>query len=98
MDKAQLHELAEDFLQTIIPGSVLDRESIPSVRREKLVAQPDDITIYFKAQKEDRYRLVLRRKQPFKRLDSGTITESHVVEAFVSVVSRMKMGLTRWYK
>jgi hypothetical protein len=98
MDKAQLHELAEDFLQKIIPGAVLDRNSIPSVSRDKLVAQPDDFTIYFKAQKEDRYGLVLRRKQPFKSRDSGTITESHVVEAFVSVVGRMAMGLSRWYK
>jgi hypothetical protein len=31
-------------------------------------------------------------------LESGTITESHVVEAFVSVVGRMALGLTRWYK
>lgn len=98
MDKAQLHELAKDFLQTMIPGAVLDRNSIPSVSRDKLVARPDPNTIYFKAQKEDRYGLVLRRKQPFKSLDSGTITESHVVEAFVSVVGRMEMGLSRWYQ
>jgi hypothetical protein len=98
MEKAQLHELAKDFLETIIPGATLDRNSIPSVSSDKLVARPDRYTIYFKARKEDRYGLVLRRKQPFKSLESGTITESHVVEAFVSVVGKMQMGLTRWYK
>jgi len=58
----------------------------------------DPCTIHFKAERSDRYRLVLRRSQPFKKLASGIVTESHVVEAFVHVVKAMKNGLQSWYK
>jgi hypothetical protein len=98
MEKAQLHTLAKDFLETMIPGAVLDNKSIVSKTRDKLVTQPDPNTIYFKAQKTDDYGLVLRRNQPFRDRSKGTITESHVVEAFVSVVGRMQVGLSRWYQ
>jgi len=98
MDKAQLHELAKDFLKPLIPGSVLEPDSVPSAKKDTLVALADPCTIHFKAETSDTYRLVLRRSQPFSKATSRTVPESDVVEAFVHVVRAMKGGLQQWYK
>jgi hypothetical protein len=98
MDQAQLHTLAVDFLKPLISGAQLEQQSVPSAKRAALVALRDPCTIEFKAEKSDSYRLVLRRSQPFAKVNAGTVTESGVVEAFVKVVKGMKVGLTQWYK
>ncbi|MGA3265256.1 MAG: hypothetical protein ABSE16_00355 [Verrucomicrobiota bacterium] len=98
MDDNQLKELAIDFLQPLIPGAKIEPEAISSSRGDALVALVDPCTIHFKAERSDSYRLVLRRSQPFTKMASGTVTESHVVEAFVLVVKAMKHGLKQWYK
>ncbi|KAF0176745.1 MAG: hypothetical protein FD161_2862 [Limisphaerales bacterium] len=98
MDKTQLHTLASDFLEPLISGAKLQQESASSTTREALVGLADPCTLHFKAERKDTYRLVLRRSQPFERVNAGTVTESDVVEAFVKVVKGMKNGLTSWYQ
>ena len=98
MEQRQLEYLAKDFLQPLISGANILEQSVPSSKRDSLVALDDPCTIHFKAEKADPYRLVLRRSQAFEKVASGTVTESDVVEAFVHVVNAMQEGLQAWYK
>jgi len=98
MKSTELRPLAKDFLEPLISGARLDDGFVKSTARENLVALADPCTIHFKAEKEDQYRLILRRSQPFAPVRAGALTESDVVEAFAKVVNAMKNGLKKWYK
>jgi hypothetical protein len=97
MKEKQLHALTSDFLVQFLAGARLEPKSRPSTASDTLVALADPCTILFKAEKADTYRLALKRSQPFDKVKAGTITESAVVTAFVEVVRRMQVGLSRWY-
>lgn len=97
MDKDQLTKLALDFLVPLIPGATLDSMPIKVTQASALVARLKPGVIAFKAGKDDTFRCVLRRTQPFENQNSRQMTEFHVVEAFVKVVNSMKSGLQTKY-
>lgn len=98
MTEEQLRKLAKEYLLPLFSGARLEEGSVPSTGREHLASRtPDVCTIKFKANREDNYRLVLKRSQPFEAVRAGKLSECDVVEAFVQVVGRMSHGLSRWY-
>lgn len=98
MNKNQLRDLTADFLVPFLAGVQLIDLERPSTARNKQVALEDACTIVFKAEENDKYRLALRRSQPFAKVKAGTLTECDVVKAFVDVVQGMKVELQKWYK
>jgi len=53
------------------------------------VALLDPLSIAFKAERTDNYRLVLRRSQPFASTKNAVIPEIRVVRAFIAVLASM---------
>jgi DNA integrity scanning protein DisA with diadenylate cyclase activity len=97
MDKDKLRALASDTLEPLISGAWLAPGERPSTARTSKAAFAGPCAIEFKAEREDTYRLVLKRSQPFERKSGQALSEIHVVRAFVDVVKGMKHGLDSWY-
>jgi hypothetical protein len=81
----------------MISGAELDANATASSGREGRTAFDGPCTIRFKAERGDNYRLALRRSQPFAQRYGKTVSEIHVVRAFVNVVDGMKEGLDSAY-
>ncbi len=97
MEEAHLRKLASDYLLPLFSGAALEESAIPSTGREDCAAVIHNTKIAFKAEKDDRYRLVLTRSQPFYPLDLKGVQVLDVIGAFVEIVRGMKEGLSSWY-
>ncbi len=87
MEQDRLLSLAQEYLCPLIPGSWL-AGSIPSTRQEKLVARPDPRALAFKIDRTDRYRLILRRGEPFGP------TARRIVRSFAQVLGEIEPALS----
>ena len=89
MDEALLREIADEFLVPLFSGAELDAQSEESISRDALVAYRDPNTIAFKVQREDDYRLLLKRSQAFAKASEVVMPELSIVQAFVDIVAQM---------
>ncbi|WP_232825585.1 hypothetical protein [Albibacillus kandeliae] len=88
MEEALLREISEAYLLPFFSGASIETTALKSSVSEARVATKTTQTIAFKVNRSDRYRLVVRRDQPFAA-DSDPAREKRVVEAFVDVLERM---------
>lgn len=98
MDEKLLRELATDHLLPFFSGAELLDSSRKSNKSQSKVAREDPSTMLFKIDRNDLYRLVLRRSQYFDSDNSGRVTEKKVVEAFVETVDEIAPGLNQNYR
>lgn len=68
MQKQEFIELVQNFIVPLFTGSELEGEE-PSTVRDAEVAQGTGGTILCKPNKNDEYRLIIRREQPFKKFE-----------------------------
>jgi hypothetical protein len=94
MDEGLLREIATDYLLPFFSGARIEKNTATSNQYHQLVAFRDHLTMYFKVNPGDRYRLALHRPQSFITRASKVIPERDVVEAFVSVLGEMESILT----
>lgn len=88
MDEALLREISEAYLLPFFSGASLEPSALKSSVSEARVAIKTTQSIAFKVNRQDYYRLVVRRDQPFAA-DSDPAREKRVVEAFVNVLEKM---------
>jgi len=95
MDQALLREIATQYLVPLFSGSFLEQKAEISSGGDALVAYQDGgISIAFKAEKKDRYRLKLTRSQPFTiGLTQNVVSEISVVRAFIDSLKPMILSL-----
>lgn len=93
MKEELLREISEEYLLPFFSGAKLEAASAPSTPREEQVALRDPLSISFKINRNDPYRLTMTRSQPFSSSAKPVIQEIEVVRAFVEVVSRMESHL-----
>lgn len=93
MDEASLREIATDYLLPFFSGARIEKKAASSNKYHQLVAYRDHLTIYFKVNTKDKYRLALTRSQSFIPKAPRVIPERDVVEAFVSVLGEMETVL-----
>src|SRR5688572_10265709 len=93
MDEGTLREIATEFLLPFFSGARIAQSAATSNQYHQLVAFRDHLTIYFKVNAQDRYRLALHRPQSFIPKAPRVIPERNVVEAFVSVLAQMETVL-----
>lgn len=99
MEEQELRQLAKDHLLPLFSGAKLEPSSVASTARHQCVSiVAGGKKIAFKAEKEDTYRLLLKRSQSFYTYAPQGAREIDVVSAFVDVVRGMKNGLRAWYK
>lgn len=98
MQEQELRELAKDFLVPLFSGAEVAPASKASSPRQKCVARDGLSSILFKVDRDDRFRLSLRRKQPFDEVSTGRLTEHTVVQAFVDVLREIAPGLNAPYR
>ena len=98
MNEPLLRELADEYLLPLFSGTELLGPVDPSGPGQQCVAFDNPCTIAFKVDREDDYRLLLYRSQPFAQVGSALVTERHVVNAFVNVVREISPGLETSYK
>ena len=94
MQESLLREIADEFLVPFFSGARLKRRPAKSSAREKPVAFLDPLSIAFKVEEEDPYRLILTRSQPFEKAKGTVVPEIQVVQAFVDVVRPMAEALS----
>ena len=98
MDQLLLREIAEEYLIPFFSGAYIEEEESSSSIHHKLVAMRDPLSVYFKVNRNDKYRLVIARAQPFLSSASPIIPEMNVILAFVSVLNEMERELTTHLK
>lgn len=92
MDETLLREIATDYLVPFFSGARLRQTINPSSPSDDTVVLLDPNSIAFKVRREDRYRLILTRPQPYadpQKAKKVVVPELAVVQAFVAVVSTM---------
>lgn len=95
MKEGLLREIAEDYLLPFFSGARLEDRTTPSTPREEQVALRDPLSISFKINRNDRYRLTMTRSQPFSSSSKTSIVqEIEVVRSFVDVIASMEEHLT----
>lgn len=93
MDEPLLREIAREYLVPLFSGARLEEESESSAPRAALVTRRSATEIAFKVNRQDAYKLVLSRRQPFAEQDETTLPEITVVQAFVAVLGQMEEAL-----
>jgi hypothetical protein len=88
-----LREIANDYLLPFFSGASIEEEASSSLPAHKLVALRDPLSVQFKVNKGDRYRLVVSRSQPFTGSARPIISEMSVISAFVGVLGEMESAL-----
>ena len=67
MNKTRFLEFVNDYILKMFTGSsIIDEE--PSSPRDNIVAQADGGAVKVKFSREDNYRVIIKRAQPFKRV------------------------------
>jgi hypothetical protein len=94
MDQTLLREIANDYLLPFFSGAVVEDNAAQSNQYHELVALKNHLSLFFKVNKNDLYRLTLFRSQSFVTQASRIIPERDVVSAFVTVLSEMEDQLT----
>lgn len=90
MDEPLLRSVAEEYLVPFFSGARLELNSRPSTAREARTAFVGPTQIAFKVDRDDTYRLVLTRSQPFLKSQGDRIPDLRIVESFVETVSDLK--------
>lgn len=98
MQEQLLREIAEEYLLPFFSGARLENNATPSTPREELVALRDPLSISFKVNRNDNYRLTITRSQPFSSNSKPVIEEIELVRSFVKVVSSMEDHLTTYLR
>ncbi len=98
MKRTQLRNLTKTYLLPLFSGCTLDHQARPSNPKEQLVGRLDACSLALKVARNDPYRLVIRRRQPFDDDCSDRVTEKRVVDAFVQVVQQIEPGLQAQYR
>lgn len=89
MDEQLLREIADGYLVPLFSGARL-AAGVDRKNTTQLVAWRDPLSIAFKVNPSDPYRLILTRPQHFAKPNEATIPEIAVVRAFVEVVGSME--------
>jgi len=90
MDQGLLREIAAEYLVPLFSGSTLEEQAENSSAQAQLVALlPGATSIAFKADRNDDYRLILTRPQPFATAKQTIVPEIDVVRAFVKSLEPM---------
>jgi hypothetical protein len=90
VEEALLREISEEYLVPFFSGARILERADDSSARDDVVSIRDPLSIGFKVNKTDRYRLVLTRSQPFSSSARPVIREIAVVRCFVSVLAKME--------
>ncbi len=93
MSPELLREISEQYLLPFFSGARLEPDIIKSTTRSDRVAHNGTLSIKFKVNLKDRYRIVLTRSQPFTFSGKRSVTEIDVVRAFCDVLSEMETQL-----
>jgi hypothetical protein len=97
MHADKLRQLATQYLVPFFSGAKLLDVQTASTKREMTAARTDPCVISFKVSSADDYRLRLWRSQSFDDVTTGRVTETHVVRAFVEVLSEIEDSLDKPY-
>ncbi len=93
MSPELLREISEQYLRPFFSGARLESGTINSTVRADRAAHDGPLSIKFKVNLKDRYRLVLTRSQPFTFSRNRIITEIDVVRAFCDILAEMEEQL-----
>jgi hypothetical protein len=93
MDEDLLREISNDYLVPFFSGAKLEDQAQDSSPQQELVSFRDPVSIAFKAARQDDYRLILKRSQPFAKASRTIVPEIAVVRAFINVVAPMADAL-----
>jgi hypothetical protein len=93
MSPELLREISEKYLLPFFSGARLEPHTVKSMAWANRAAHNGRLSIEFKVNLNDRYRLVLTRPQPFTFAGYRTVTEIDVVRAFCNVLSEMETEL-----
>jgi hypothetical protein len=93
MDEPLLREIANEFLVPLFSGARLENKSEKSVPRAAPVTLRESTAIGFKVNREDPYKLILSRRQPFARDGEAVVPELAVVRAFTDVLRQREKAL-----
>lgn len=85
-----LREIAEEYLVPFFSGATILPQADRSSAREQVVSIRDPLSIAFKVNRSDNYRLVLTRSQPFSSSAKPVVPEIEVVRSFVASLSKME--------
>ncbi|MDP3800573.1 hypothetical protein [Brevundimonas sp.] len=88
MQEELLREIANQYLVPLFSGAYLTT-GLDKKSSSKRVAWRDPMSIAFKVERGDNYRLILTRPQRFAQPGEVTLTEYQVVQAFVDIVGGM---------
>lgn len=90
MREELLREIAQEYLAPFFSGArILERVDV-SGPREQTVSIRDPLSIAFKVNRADSYRLVLTRSQPFSSSAEPVIREIEVVRCFVATLAKIE--------
>lgn len=97
MEQEVLRKLATEQLVPFFSGASIAQNLVDSTSRDSSVAFLVPCAIAFKVDRQDDYRLVLERSQPFAAIRTGLVTELDVVWAFARTVKLLESGLESSY-
>ena len=90
MREELLREIAGQYLAPFFSGAKILERADFSTAREQVVSIRDPLSIAFKVNRADDYRLVLFRSQPFSSSAEPVIREIEVVRCFVATLSKIE--------
>lgn len=93
MEEVLLREISDKYLVPFFSGARLEDKALKSSSQEATVAFYSPVSIAFKVNKDDDYRLLLTRSQSFAKTAGATVPEIAVVRAFIEVVATMSDAL-----
>lgn len=89
-----LREISQQYLLPFFSGARLESDTVSSTTRAERAAHHGPLSIKFKVNLQDRYRLVLTRPQPFTFSRGRVVSEIDVVRAFCDVLATMEQELS----
>ena len=92
MNKTRFLEFVHDYILKMFTGSsIIDEE--PSSPRDNIVAQADGGAVKVKFSREDNYRIIIKRAQPFKNF------EMHLIRSIIEEMHKINnLNITEDYK
>lgn len=92
MNKTRFLEFVHDYILKMFTGSsIVDEE--PSSPRDNIVAQADGGAVKVKFSRDDNYRIIIKRAQPFKNF------EMHLIRSIIEEMHKINdLNITEDYK
>ena len=100
MNKTRFLEFLHDYILKMFTGSSIIDEEVSSPR-DNIVAQADGGAVKVKFSRDDNYRVIIKRAQPFKNFEMhlirSIIEEMHKIND-LNITEDYKNNLKNWKK